>query len=161
MATGFDVTSLAAHIDIVGREGRTLASEWADEDPTALLGMTVPGFPNLFVMYGPNTNMGHGGSGIWLAETQARYITDRLADMAAVGATSIECRADVEREYTERIDELHDSLVWTHPGVRTYYRNENGQVRSPMPFRLVDYWTMTRDADLDDFIVTRNSVSAP
>ena len=65
MATGFDVTNLAARIDMVGRHGRRLAEDWADDDPTAYLGMAVPEFPNFFVMYGPNTNVGHGGSGMW------------------------------------------------------------------------------------------------
>lgn len=154
LATGFDVTSLAARIDISGVDGVTLAEDWADENPRALLGMTVPRFPNLFVMYGPNTNMGHGGSGMWLAETQSGYIVDRLVDMVEGELDAIECIAERRDEYTERIDELHAELVWTHPGVRTYYRNRHGQVRSPMPFRLVDYWTMTRTRGLDDFVVT-------
>ncbi|MEJ7800146.1 MAG: NAD(P)/FAD-dependent oxidoreductase, partial [Ilumatobacter sp.] len=152
MATGFNVTDLAAHIDIRGRDGITLAADWADENPRAHLGMTVPGFPNFFVMYGPNTNMGHGGSGIWLAETQTRYITDLLVDMAASKIDAIDCRPSRRDDYSTLVDELHDQLVWTHPGTQTYYRNRNGQVRSPMPFRLVDYWMMTRAGDLSDFV---------
>lgn len=155
LATGFDVTTLAAAIDIRGRGGVALADDWADGDPTALYGMTVPGFPNLFVMYGPNTNMGHGGSGIWLAETQARYITDRLVDMVAGGIAAIDCRPERRAEYTAEVDALHAELIWAHPGVPTYYRNRHGQVRSPMPFRLVDYWHRTRSATLDDFDLTR------
>lgn len=153
-ATGFDVTNLAARIDFIGAEGRRLADDWADENPRALLGMTVPDFPNLFVMYGPNTNMGHGGSGMWLAETQADYIVARLRDMAQEGLAAIDCLPARRDEYTEQIDQLHAELVWTHPGTETYYRNTNGQVRSPMPFRLVDYWTMTRTRGLEDFETT-------
>lgn len=154
LATGFTVTNLAARIDICGRDGRRLAEDWADENPTAHLGMTVPGFPNFFVMFGPNTNMGHGGSGMWLAETQTRYITGCLVAMAERGLAALECREDRRTTYTATIDELHDHLVWTHPGVTTYYRNRHGKVRSPMPFRLVDYWSMTRVPDLEDFVVT-------
>lgn len=150
-ATGFDVTNLAARIDVRGVDGFRLADDWADENPRALLGMTVPRFPNLFVMYGPNTNMGHGGSGMWLAETQSGYIVDRLCDLVEAGVAAIDCIPERRDEYTDRIDELHAELVWTHPGTRTYYRNRNGQVRSPMPFRLVDYWTMTRTRGLEDF----------
>ena len=154
LATGFDVTTLAATIDVRGRGGVTLADDWADANPTALYGITVPRFPNLFVMCGPNTNKGHGGSGIWLAETQARYITDRLVEMTADGIAAIDCKAERRAAYTAEIDTLHAELIWAHPGVSTYYRNANGQVRSPMPFRLVDYWQRTRCATLDDFHVT-------
>ncbi len=52
---------------------------------------------------------------------------------------------------------MHEQLIWTHEGTRTYYRNQFGKVRSPMPFRLVDYWLMTREPDFDDFIVTASS----
>jgi len=154
LATGFDVTTLASSIDIRGRDGVALADDWADANPTALYGITVPGFPNLFVMYGPNTNMGHGGSGIWLAETQARYVTDRLVDMATADIAAIDCRPEQRAAYTAEVDALHAELIWAHPGVSTYYRNANGQVRSPMPFRLVDYWHRTRRGTLADFHVT-------
>ena len=157
MATGFTITNLAARIDIRGRDGVTLAEDWADEDPSAYLGMTVPGFPNFFVMYGPNTNMGHGGSGIFLAETQTRYITGCLVAMAERDVAAVECPEHLRTAYTERIDALHEDLVWTHPGMSTYYRNQNGKVRSPMPFRLVDYWALTRDPDLEELHVTPRS----
>ncbi len=154
MATGFDVTNLAARIDVVGRGGRRLADDWADDNPTAYLGMTVPSFPNFFVMYGPNTNVGHGGSGMWLAENQARYVSSAVVAMAQAGASSIEVRPERRTDYTDEIDRLHADLVWTHPGVSTYYRTAGGKVRSPMPFRLVDYWARTHDVDLSDFVVT-------
>jgi len=131
-----------------------LADDWADENPSAYLGISVPRFPNLFLMYGPNTNMGHGGSVMWLAETQAHYICACLVAMAERGVTAIECPEELRAAYTREIDDLHAQLVWTHPGMRTYYRNRHGKVRSPMPFRLVDYWTRTRDASLDDFLLT-------
>ncbi|HTH07394.1 MAG TPA: NAD(P)/FAD-dependent oxidoreductase, partial [Ilumatobacteraceae bacterium] len=148
LAVGFDVTELASHIDVVGRDGRRLADDWADSNPTAYLGMAVPKFPNFFVMYGPNTNVGHGGSGMWLAETQTRYVTGCIVALAESGAPSIEVSEAARREYTEEIDRLHEDLIWTHPDITTYYRNANGQVRSPMPYRLVDYWHFTRRPDL-------------
>lgn len=154
LATGFKISNLAAQVDIVGREGMRLADDWADENPSAYLGITVPRFPNLFIMYGPNTNMGHGGSVMWLAETQAHYICACLVAMAERGVAAIECPDALRSAYTQEIDDLHAQLVWTHPGMTTYYRNRHGKVRSPMPFRLVDYWTRTRSAGLDDFLLT-------
>lgn len=153
-ATGFSITSLANRMDIRGAD-RTLAEDWADENPTAHLGITVPGFPNFFVMYGPNTNMGHGGSAMWLAETQTRYIAGCLSMLADRGCRSMDVTEDARRGHTEMVDRLHEDLVWTHPGVDTYYRNAHGKVRSPMPFRLVDYWHMTRDPDPADFVLRR------
>lgn len=98
-ATGFDVTNLAARIDFRGVGGVRLADDWADENPRALLGMTVPRLPNLFVMYGSNTNIGHGGSGMWLAETQSGYIVDRLCDMVECDVAAIDCRPERRDEY--------------------------------------------------------------
>ena len=155
LATGFKISHLAAQVNIVGRGGMRLADDWADENPSAYLGISVPRFPNLFIMYGPNTNMGHGGSVMWLAETQARYICACLVAMAERGVAAIECPEALRADYTREIDELHAQLVWTHPGMTTYYRNRHGKVRSPMPFRLVDYWTRTRSARLDDFLLTQ------
>ena len=157
LAVGFDVTELASHIDVVGRDGRRLADDWADSNPTAYLGMAVPKFPNFFVMYGPNTNVGHGGSGMWLAETQTRYVTGCIVALAESGAPSIEVSEAARREYTEEIDRLHEDLIWTHPDITTYYRNANGQVRSPMPYRLVDYWHFTRRPDLSAYMLSRGS----
>lgn len=153
LATGFTVTTLAARLNIVGRDGIDLAEDWADDNPTAYLGMTVPRFPNLFVMYGPNTNLGHGGSGMWVGETQARYIAHCLTMMKERGWSYLEVRPERRRDYTAEIDDAHAELIWAHPGTNTYYRNANGQVRSPMPFRMVDYWHRTRRPDPGDFIV--------
>lgn len=157
LATGFAITDLASRVDIRGRAGRRLADDWADENPTAYLGMAVPEFPNFFVMYGPNTNMGHGGSGIFLAETQTRYITRTIVAMAEAGISAIDCRPERRTAYTQEIDELHERLIWTHTGMTTYYRNKHGAVRSPMPFRLVEYWNRTRNPDLGDYRITERS----
>jgi 4-hydroxyacetophenone monooxygenase len=153
-ATGFQARR-PIHLDIRGRQGRSLADVWGDDDARAYLGITTPGFPNLFFMYGPNTNLGHGGSFINLAEGQATYITDALCQMLNAGIASIECRPEVCDEYNARLDAAHERMVWTHPGMDTWYRNAKGRVVTNMPWRVVDYWTMTRQADLGDFIVRR------
>lgn len=151
-ATGFDVAAMASRLDIRGRGGRALADVWADDDPRAHLGITVPGFPNLFCMQGPNTGLGHGGSAIFTSECQARHITACIAAMAERDATSIEPTTTAHDGYVERVDAEHERLIWTHPGMETYYRNRSGRVVSVMPWRLVDYWSMTHDADPDDHL---------
>jgi 4-hydroxyacetophenone monooxygenase len=150
-ATGFVITDMASRLGIVGRDGTTLADAWSDDNPAAYLGITVPGFPNLFLMYGPNTNLAHGGSIFFHAECQARYITKTLVAMVEGGISSVDCRQEVCADYVARVDAEHEGLVWTHPGMTTWYRNRYGRVISVSPWRLVDYWAMTHEPDLSDY----------
>ncbi len=151
-ATGFHVTEGAARLNICGL-GSSLADAWADDDPRAYLGIAIPGFPNLFVMQGPNTGLGHGGSAILQAESQARYITSCIAAMNDRGLAEIEVREAPYHDYNARLDAEHEQLIWSHPGMSTYYRNSSGRVVMVMPWRLVDYWRMCHDVDLSDFRV--------
>lgn len=153
MATGFEAQRLLFPIELHGRSGTTLLEAWGEDDATAYLGVTVPDFPNLFLMYGPNTNPGHGGSYITIAECQITYIIDLLCQMVDGGYGAIECRADVHAEYNQRVDAAHEHMIWTHPGMNTWYRNGRGRVVANLPWRIVDYWKMTRSADLRDFHV--------
>ena len=83
--------------------------------------MTVPEFPNLFILYGPNTNLAHGGSIIFHAECQVRYLTSLVRQMVANDLSTVEVRSDVHDAYNARVDAAHEELVWTHPGVDTSY----------------------------------------
>ena len=154
VATGFSVTDHASRLNVTGREARRLTDDWAGDNPRAHLGITVPGFPNLFLMGGPNTNAGHGGSGFLMAEAQTRYITSCIVELLARGGASMDVHEVVRDEYTARVDAEHETLVWTHPGMSTYYRNRFGRVVSPMPFRLIDYWHSTRAIDPTEFVWT-------
>jgi 4-hydroxyacetophenone monooxygenase len=155
-ATGFQTTQLAAKLNITGRNGRVLADEWANDNPQAYIGMTVPGFPNMFCMLGPNTALGHGGSTIFMSECQARYIVSSISHMHTNSVASMEVHADVHGEYNARIDAEHEQLIWTHPGMTNWYRNQHNRITALLPWRLVDYWAMTHDPNLDDFkVVTK------
>lgn len=151
LCTGFEVNNYLAPMRIRGRAGQDLHERWGEDDATAYLGMTVPGFPNLFLMYGPNVNPGAGGSYMFLAECQAHYIVDALRQMRAQAIATLECRSEVHDDYVRRVDEAHARMVWSHPGMSTYYRNAAGRVVTNTPWRIVDYWDMTRRADLADF----------
>lgn len=150
-ATGFRMTQMTSRLGLRGRHGIDLHDAWRDADPTAHLGISVPRFPNLFLMLGPNTGLGHGGSSIFQSECQARYITSLAVQMIERGIRSVDVKQLVHDEYVARVDSEHEQLVWTHPGMSTYYRNARGRVFSVMPWRLVDYWKMTHDAVLDDY----------
>jgi 4-hydroxyacetophenone monooxygenase len=157
LATGFQSKRLLYPMDVRGAAGTTLRDVWGDEDARAYLGMTVPHFPNLFVVYGPNTNLGHGGSVIFHTECQVNYITRLLVQMLEQDIAAIDVRQDVFDRYNVDVDEAHGRMIWTHPGVHTWYQNAAGRVVTNTPWRLVDYWAMTRRPDLSDFEISRLS----
>ncbi len=151
LATGFEPGKLLWPIEIRGRDGLLLSDVWANDQPRAHLGITMPGFPNLFVTTGPNTGLAHGGSAIFVSEVQVRYITAMLREMFERSLSDVEVLAPVHDAYNERVDAEHAELVWTHPGMRNWYRNAQGRVFAVMPWRLVDYWQMTHEPDLSEF----------
>ena len=153
IATGFDVLRFLTSFEARGRSGRSLREVWDDDNARAYLGLSVPDFPNFFCLYGPNLQPGHGGSFMFIAEMQVRYIMDILKKMLVQELGSVECRQDVHDAYNERIDQAHEKMVWTHPGMETYYRNARGRVVVNSPYRNATYYDMTHTADLADFIV--------
>ena len=150
-APGSTPTSTCGRCEITGRGSRCSHDVWGD-DPRAYLGITVPGFPNLFCLYGPNTNP-VVGSVIFVLECQVNYIVKAIGAMLEHGYTTMECRRDVHDAYNERVDAEHEQLVWRHPRVHSYYNNDAGRVTTNMPWKLVDYWRMTHEPALDDFVV--------
>lgn len=153
VATGFDVLRFLTSFEIRGRSGRRLRDVWEDDNAKAYLGMTIPDFPNFFCMYGPNLQPGHGGSLIFVVEMQMRYIMDVLRKMLTKDLGAVECRQDVHDAYNEQVDQLHTNMVWTHPGMETYYRNARGRIVVNSPYRNAVYYEMTRAANLGDFVV--------
>lgn len=153
MCTGFEAQRFARTVNFYGLEGRSLYDAWEDDNPKAYLGITTPGFPNLFFMYGPNTNP-IGGSYISLAECQVTYICSLIQQMLNEGLSSVDVDQEVNARYNELVDEIHADMVWTHPGMQTYYRNRKGRVVTNIPWRIIDYWNLTREADLADYRTT-------
>ena len=153
VATGFDVLRFLTTFEARGRSGRSLREVWEDDNAKAYLGLAVPDFPNFFCLYGPNLQPGHGGSLIFVVEMQMRYIMDVLKKMLTQGLGAVECRQDVHDTYNDRVDQAHATMVWTHPGMETYYRNARGRIVVNSPYRNATFYDMTRAADLDEFIV--------
>ncbi|HZZ50353.1 MAG TPA: NAD(P)/FAD-dependent oxidoreductase [Pseudonocardia sp.] len=154
LSTGFDAQHYLPGIEVRGRDGAELHDVWDTDDATAHLGITVPGFPNLFLMYGPNTNAGAGGSFIFVAEAQCRYIVDLVTTMVRDRIGALDCHPEALRRWVDDVDAAHQHMVWSHPGMTTYYRNSRGRVVTNSPYRVVDYWAMTHDPDLADFRAT-------
>ena len=150
-ATGFKVGEQGGDIEIIGRDGTDLRDLWNHSDARAYLGITASGFPNFFRMLGPNTGLGHGGSAIFQSECQAHYILECLIELMRADADALDVNKDALDDYIARLDAEHDTLIWAHPNLNTYYRNHNGRVIGIMPWRLVDYWHMTRKPQLDHY----------
>ena len=152
-ATGFDAAHMLAPMDIIGRDGLDLREMWG-ERPAAYLGITVPDFPNFFCMYGPGTNLAHGGSLIFHSECQMRYISQCLDALIDGGFATMEPRRERYEDWHARSQAELAQLVWSQPSVTSsFYKNSFGEIHVLSPWRLVEYWAWTRQVDLDDYVL--------
>ena len=153
-ATGFKATELLWPLEIRGSGGVDLREMWGDR-PAACLGITVPGFPNFFCMYGPGTNLAHGGSLIFHSECQMRYIEQCLLALAEGGHRQMEPRREAYDDWHQRTQAEIKTLVWSQPSVRhSFFKNAAGEIHGLSPWRLVDYWGWTRQVDLEDYVMS-------
>lgn len=153
-ATGFRANDMLLPMRIVGRGGADLRERWGIR-PRAYLGMTVPDFPNFFMLYGPGTNLASGGSLIFHSECEVRYIVQCLDLLADRGLAAMEPRRDKDDEWYERCQAALRMTVWASPHIEhNFYKNPAGEVHGLSPWRLVDYWRWTRHLDPDDYVLT-------
>lgn len=154
MATGFQAQRLLTPMTVEGRGGRTIRDAWGEDDPSAYLGITVPGFPNFFLIYGPNTNLAHGGSAVFHSECQVRYIMQALRELIESRMAALEVRPEPFQAYQEKVDAAHRNMVWSHPGVTSWYKNKAGRVTMTSPWRLVEYRNLTATFEAADYAFT-------
>lgn len=150
LATGFQSNQFLWPMDIIGKQGNTLESVWGDS-ANAYKGISVPGFPNLFCLYGPNTNIVHGGSIIYQTECQIHYVMQCLTEMIDKEIDAIDIRPEVNSEYNDKVQAISRTLAWGHPNVQSWYKNSEGRVINNSPFSLQQYWEVTHDVDLADY----------
>lgn len=131
LATGFASHDFVAPMEIVGAGGRRLAEEWA-EVPRAYLGATVPGFPNMFMLYGPNTN-GGSGSVIYTLEAGISHLLAALRELERAGADRIEVRSEAAAAFDRELRAALAETVW-HSGCTSWYVDENGNDPSNWPW---------------------------
>jgi 4-hydroxyacetophenone monooxygenase len=122
--------------------------------------MTVPCFPNFFMLYGPGTNLASGGSLIFHSECEVRYVLQCLALVAERGLAAIEPRQERYDAWYERCQAELETTVWASPHIEhSFYKNAAGEVHGLSPWRLVDFWSWTRKLNLDDYVLTMRSAA--
>ena len=152
-ATGFRVNDFLSSLHVTGRDGVDLHRMWG-EKPSAYLGITIPGFPNFFCMYGPGTNLASGGSLIFHSECEIRYIMGCIDLLLASAHTSMEPRPEAYDDWYERSQAELKTMVWSQPSIKhSFYKDARGVVHSLSPWRLVDFWEWTREPDAAAFVM--------
>lgn len=140
-ATGYAAADYLGEIDVVGEDGRTLRDVWRD-GAHAYLGMAVPGFPNFFMLYGPNTNVG-SNSVIFVLEAQARYIVRVLKYLRRTRKSYVSVQPAAMARFLAKIDQWMHGTVWT-TRCSNYFRAPNGRVVTQWPRSARAFWGMTR-----------------
>ena len=148
--TGFRAMDIALGHRLVGREGRTLREEWDDGGVRAHRGTTVAGFPNLFLLLGPNTALGHT-SVVLMIEAQIGYVVAALRLMDDAGAGALEVRRSAQEAYDARLQDELDDTVWNAGGCRSWYRDEQGRNFAIWPGHTSAYMRLMRRFDAESY----------
>jgi 4-hydroxyacetophenone monooxygenase len=152
--TGYQASNFLTPMKVIGAGGADLHEQWAG-DARAYLGVAIPGFPNLFCLYGPNTNIVINGSIIYFSECGVRYIMGLLRDVLASGAKAIEVKREVHDEFNEAVDLQNRAMAWGWSDVNSWYKNQHGRVAQNWPYTLLEYWQRTKEPSPDDFSLLR------
>jgi len=148
--TGFRASEFLMPMRVAGRGGADLHETWAG-DARAYNGVCIPGFPNLFCIYGPNTNIVVNGSIIYFAECATHYVVECLRLLASQGAAAMDCRTDAYYRYAARMDEHNSQMAWGISPVNSWYKSPSGRIAQNWPLPLIDYWRQTRTPNPADF----------
>lgn len=146
--TGFKTNPFLIGLDIKGKNGITIQEVWKDS-PKNYLGITVNGFPNLFMMYGPNTNLGHN-SIVIMSEAQANYIVQCVEEMKKNNWKSLEVKKEVLEKYHDSIQQRLRKMIWTKIET-SWYQSKNGDIPNNYPGRTMEYMRRTKRVDFSDF----------
>lgn len=158
LATGFQTTSFLAPMRIEGRDGRVLEDVWRD-GAEAYLGITVPDFPNLFLLYGPNTNLGHN-SIIFMLECQIRYILGCVRALAERDLRWMDVRPEVARAFNAELQRVLERTVWAQTD-HSWYKRADGRITNNWSGPTFSYWWRTRRPELADYHLVARAAAAP
>lgn len=150
LAGGFKAERYLWPVQYKGRDGITLEQAWAHDGARAYLGVTMPDFPNMFIVYGPNMQPRAGGLFAWL-EIWARYAVQAIAHMIEDGHMRIECRRENYIAYNQRLDDAQGSCIWGLDGIKSYYINEQGRQVVNNPLRPSETYNRVRNFKPSDY----------
>lgn len=156
--TGFITTEFLAPMEVTGRGGRSLARDAWARGGEAYLGITVPDFPNMFLLYGPNTNHGTG-SALELLEAQASYATEAVRLLRSGAAERLEVKREVHDAFRAEMSARLADSVWV--GCSSWYVNEHGRVTNNWPGSQTEYKRRTREVALSDYVTLPQPARAP
>ena len=151
-ATGYDATDGMIAYPVLGKHGARLSDAWA-QYPRAYLGTSLPDFPNLFIVTGPNTGIGHT-SALFIIESQMNYILDCIRALKDQGLRSIEVRREAEQAYTQMIHREMQRTVWQSGGCHSWYQSQSGHVIAMFPGFSFSYHQLTRRLKPADHILS-------
>jgi cation diffusion facilitator CzcD-associated flavoprotein CzcO len=157
--TGFHVSDPPIAERVRGADGRSMADLWQGS-PRAYLGTTIAGFPNFFLLIGPNLGNGHS-SAIVLIEAQLEYILDAMRTMREQRAQTVEVRGDVQDAYNERVQKALAPTVWNAGGCKSYYLDRNGTNSTIYPWTTIDLRRRTARFRAKDYVLGSSGVPAP
>ena len=153
LGTGFTASDFLVPMQVTGTAGTDLHEVWSS-GARAYLGMTVPGFPNFFCLYGPNTNIVINGSIIFFSECAAHYITESIRLLARTGARSMDLHPGVLDAFSMEVDAANATMAWGASSVNSWYKDAAGRVTQNWPFSLLEYWERTRVPDPASYDLT-------
>ncbi|WP_300425094.1 NAD(P)/FAD-dependent oxidoreductase [uncultured Thalassolituus sp.] len=153
--TGFAATDFLAPMDITGLNGLSLKQAWRD-GAEAYLGLAVTSFPNMFMLYGPNTNLGHN-SIVYMLESQINFILDAVRKIQSNGLRSLDLRKNVQDAFNQEVQERMKSTVWAQ-GCTSWYQTATGKNTNNWPGFTFEYRNRTRSLNLNHFIQTKGTV---
>jgi cation diffusion facilitator CzcD-associated flavoprotein CzcO len=145
------VVDAAAELNVTGRGGVKLADAW-QHGVEAYRGITVPGFPNFFLLLGPNTGLGHT-SVVFMIETQVQHVLSCLRLLSRGKASTIEATPEATRRYNDGLQRRLRRAVWSAGGCRSWYLDDSGVNRAIWPGFSFEYWARTRRARQTDYAV--------
>lgn len=149
-ATGFHATSYMAPIDVVGKEGVSLHDFW-DGDSRAYLGLTVPGYPNLFIVGGPNSGLVVNGNAVVTTEYSLNYVLSGIEYVLREQIASTDVRTDAYESYNRDIDAENRMKAWGVATVNTWYQGKGGRPAVPWPYPIREFFRRTVRFDPDAY----------
>jgi 4-hydroxyacetophenone monooxygenase len=151
-ATGFKANDFLWPMEVEGRGGESLEDLWSRDGARAWVGTMLPGFPNFFMLYGPNTNPFSLGV-VTFSEIMTRFALERVEELLLTGNRSVEVTQEAYRRHNDELDAREELRAWSDPRAHNYYRNTHGRSAANCPFEGTEVWQWLRHPDPGDFLL--------